>query len=265
LSAFQREKIHVKLVQSKSSESCKVINLSFLGAIMPIWIVFFALGVSSDKEAFDMIDIQDCDASMVNIISSTVKESHEECESFRAPGRARQFVDDLIRKTKFPPQESFDEYVRKCMFPCIHGNRSKAFFLCYMVKCLLMAYSGNRICDNKDDFRNKRLDLACQLLRRQLWLHLKGAKKRMVKIMQRDLSGDGNLRDLRCYVDPSIVTRGLIRAFSTGEWRHPYNRGTCSGVVATLRRANPLQMMSDLRKTRQWFSYSGTTGDARYP
>lgn len=265
MSVIKREKIHVKLVQSERNESRKVINISFLGAVMPIWVVFFALGVSSDKEAFDMIDIQDCDASLVNIISSTVQESHEEYEGFRAPGRACQYVDKLIRKTKFPPKESFDEYVSKYMFPDVKGIRSKAIFLGYMVKCLLMAYSGNRKCDNKDDFRNKRLDLACQLLRRELWLHINSVRRRMVKLLQRDLSSDGHLQDLRRYVDASIVTNGLNRAFSTGSWRHPYKSERCSGVVATLRRANPLQMMSDLRKTRQWFAYSGTTGDARYP
>lgn len=265
MSVIRRERIYVKLVQSKRNESRKVINISFLGAVLPIWTVFFALGVSSDKEAFDMIDILDCDASIANIISSTVKESHEECQGFRAPGRARQYVDGLIRKTKFPPEESFDEYVRKYMFPDLNGTRSKAIFLGYMVKCLLMAYSGNRKCDNKDDFRNKRLDLACQLLRRELWWHIKSVQRRMVKLMQRDLSSDGNLQDLRRYVDASIVTNGLNRAFSTGSWRHPYKSERCSGVVATLRRANPLEMMSDLRKTRQWVAYSGTTGDARYP
>jgi DNA-directed RNA polymerase IV and V subunit 2 len=236
-----------------------------MGTIMPIWVAFFALGVSSDKEAFDMIDILDCDADIVNIISSTIKESHEEFEGFRTPGRARQYVDELIRKSKFPPKESFDEYVCRYMFPGVNGFRSKALFLGYMVKCLLMAYSGNRKCDNKDDLRNKRLDLSCQLLRRELWTHIKRAERRMVKLMQRDLSNDGNLQDLRRYVDASIITNGLNRAFSTGSWRHPYKKERCSGVVATLRRTNPLQMMSDLRKTRQWFAYAGTAGDARYP
>ncbi|TVU42988.1 hypothetical protein EJB05_09417, partial [Eragrostis curvula] len=265
LSGTKRGKISVRLVQSKSSENRKVINMYFMGVVMPIWIVFFALGVSSDKEAFDMIDIEDCDASVVNIISSTVKESHEECEGFRRPGRARQYVDDLIRKTKFPPEESFDEYVRKYMLPDMHGYRSKALFLCYMVKCLLMAFSGKRKCDNRDDFRSKRLDLAGELLRRELWVHLKRVEKHMVKFMQRHLSADDNLQDLRSYVDASIVTKGLSNAFSTGLWRHPFNKGKCSGIVATLQRANPLKLMSDLRKTRQWVAYAGTTGDARYP
>ncbi|KAL6840837.1 hypothetical protein ACP4OV_029363 [Aristida adscensionis] len=268
LSEIGREKIYVKLVQSKSNESqSKVINLAFLSATVPIWAMFFALGVSSDKEAFDMIDIQDCDASMVNIISSTVKESHKACEGFRMPGRACQYVNELIRKTKFPPEESFDECVRKYLFPGVNGNRSKALFMGYMIKCLLMAYSGNRKCDNRDDFRNKRLDLACQLLRRELNFRIAHSVKHMVKFMQRDLSANGDLQDLRRYVDASIVTNGLNRAFSTGSWKHPFrNKGErCSGIVESLRRTNPLQTMSDLRKTRQWVSYSGTAGDARYP
>ncbi|KAL5224224.1 hypothetical protein ABZP36_010863 [Zizania latifolia] len=264
LSEIQREKIYVKLVQSKDGFR-KVINLSFLGITIPIWIMFFSLGVSSDKEAYDMINIQECDASLVNLISATIIESHEQCEGFRVGGRASQYIDKLIRKTKFPPKESFDEYIGGYMFPDVSGNRGKALFLGYMVRCLLMAYSGNRKCDNKDDFRNKRLDLACELLRRELWVHIKHAERRMVKVMQRDLSADGDLQDLERYVDSSIVTNGLNRAFSTGSWRHPYKRERCSGIVATLRRTNPLQMMSDLRKTRQWVAYSGKAGDARYP
>ncbi|VAI88535.1 unnamed protein product [Triticum turgidum subsp. durum] len=266
LSQIRREKIYVKLVPSKENDGFhKVINLSFLGATMPIWIMFFALGVSSDKEAFDMIDIQDCDASLVNILSATIRQSHEQCEGFRGGGRARQYVDEYIRKTKFPPEESFDGYVGRYLFPEVSDNRCKALFLGYMMKCLLMAYCGRRKCDNKDDFRNKRLDLACQLLRRELWGHLRHASRRMVKVMQKHLSGDGDLQVLDHYVDASIITNGLNRAFSTGSWCHPYKYGRCSGIVATLRRTNPLQMMSDMRKTRQLSAYWGSAGDARYP
>ncbi|XP_052164370.1 DNA-directed RNA polymerases IV and V subunit 2-like [Oryza glaberrima] len=264
-SQIRREKISIKPVQSNDGFR-KVINLYFLGATIPIWIMFFALGVSSDKEAFDIIDIQECDASMANIISATITESHEQCEGFQREGRASEYIDKLIRNTKFPPKGSFDEYIGRHMFPDVSGNRSKALFLGYMVRCLLLASSGNRKSDNRDDFRNKRLDLACELLQRELWVHIMHAQKRMVKVMQRHLSGDSDLQPLECYVHASIVTNGLNRAFSTGSWCHPFNkRERCSGIVATLRRTNPLQMMSDMRKTRQWVAYAGKAGDARYP
>uniref|UniRef100_A0ACD5ZZH3 Uncharacterized protein n=1 Tax=Avena sativa TaxID=4498 RepID=A0ACD5ZZH3_AVESA len=266
LSQIKQERVYVKLIEFKDNDGLhKVVNLSFLGATMPIWIMFFALGVSSDKEAFSMIDIQDCDSSLLNIISATIKQSHEQCEDFRRGGRARQYVDEFIKKTKFPPEQSFDGYVGSFLFPGVNDNRCKALFLGYMIKCLLMAYCGHRKCDNKDDFRNKRLDLACQLLHRELWGHLRHAEKRMVKVMQRHLSGDGDIQGLEHYVDASIVTNGLQRAFSTGSWCHPHKYGRCSGIVATLRRINQLQMMSDLRKTRQLSAYWGSSGDARYP
>uniref|UniRef100_J3MQS1 DNA-directed RNA polymerase subunit beta n=1 Tax=Oryza brachyantha TaxID=4533 RepID=J3MQS1_ORYBR len=264
-SQIQREKISVKLVQSNDGFR-KVINLYFLSATIPIWIMFSALGISSDKEAFDIIDIPECYASVANIISSTITESYEKCEGFHGGDRASQYIDKLIRNTKFPPKGSFDEYIGRYMFPDVSGNRSKALFLGYLVRCLLMAYSGNRKCDNRDDFRNKRLDLPCELLQRELWGHVMHAKRRMVKVMQRHLNGGDALQPLERYVDASIVTNGLNRAFSTGSWRHPYNKSErCSGIVATLRRTNPLQMMSDLRKTRQWVAYAGKAGDARYP
>ncbi|CAD6210286.1 unnamed protein product [Miscanthus lutarioriparius] len=166
----------------------------------------------ADKEAFDVIDMQDCDASVINTISATIKESDELCEGFHKSDKARQYVDEL------------------------------------------------------DNFRNKRLDLPGELLGRELRAHLRLAERRMVKTIQRDLNSDRELQDLERYIDASIVTNGLNRAFSPGSWCHPYKRAErCSGIVATLRRTNPLQMMSDLRKTRQRVAYAGKAGDARYP
>ncbi|CAL5014605.1 unnamed protein product [Urochloa decumbens] len=269
MSEMKRRRIYIKLVESTKSEDfsgSKIISISFLYATMPIWLMFFALGISSDKEAFDVIDMQDCDASVINTISATIKESDELCEGFRKSDKARQYVDDLVKNSRFPPAESFDDYVDRFLFPDISGHRNKALFLGYMVKCLLLAFTGKRKCDNKDDFRNKRLDLVGELLAREFRAQIRLAERRMVKAIQRDLNSDRELQDLARYLDASIVTNGLNRAFSTGSWCHPYKKNErCSGIVATLRRTNPLQMMSDLRKTRQRVAYAGKAGDARYP
>ncbi|GJQ94159.1 heat shock protein 83 [Tanacetum coccineum] len=44
-----------------------------------------------------------------------------------------------------------------------------------------------------------------------------------------------------------------------------YDLEKTSGVVALIRRATPLQMVSDIRRTRQQVLYAGKAGDARYP
>lgn len=153
---FKRGRIYCKLAEAGKGEGFnggRYITVSFLYAIIPIWIMFFALGMTSDKEVLDVIGIEDLDASLVNIILATVKEAGEQCEDFRKADKAREYVDCLVKSTKFPPTESFDEYVDKYLFKGIKGKREKALFLGYMVKCLLLGFAGKRKCDNKDDFR----------------------------------------------------------------------------------------------------------------
>ncbi|GKE20507.1 DNA-directed RNA polymerases IV and V subunit 2-like protein, partial [Tanacetum coccineum] len=68
------------------------------------------------------------------------------------------------------------------------------------------------------------------------------------------------------YLDHAIITNGLTRAFSTGSWSHSYKSWEkTSSIVAFIRRAAPLQMVSDMRRTRQQVLYAGKAGDARYP
>ncbi|TVU06153.1 hypothetical protein EJB05_49351, partial [Eragrostis curvula] len=231
LSEIKRQHIYVKLVESTKGEDIsgsKIISISFLYATMPIWLLFFALGISSDKDAIDVIDMQNCDASVIETISMTIKESDEVCQGFRKSNKARQYVDELIKSSRFSPAESFDDYVARYLFPDMSGNRNKALFLGYMVKCLLLGYTGNLKCDDKSDFRNKRLALAGELLGRELRAHIRHAERRMVKAIQRDLDSDSNLKVLERYLDASIITNGLNRAFSTGSWCHPYKRnGRC--------------------------------------
>ncbi|KAJ0975228.1 hypothetical protein J5N97_017193 [Dioscorea zingiberensis] len=268
-SQFKRKRIYAKLVDAPKAEGYtggKVVNVYFLYTTVPVWIMFFALGASSDKEIVQMIDLEDCDTGLLNIILATIKDADEQCDGFRREGAAREYVHGLIKSSKFPPSETFDECISTYLFPTISGCREKALFLGYMVKCLLLACSGKRKCDNKDDFRNKRLDLAGELLARELWVHVRHLERYMMKKIQRDLYGDKDVKWEEKYLDASIITNGLKRAFSTGLWCHPYKTTErCSGVVATLRRTNPLQMMSDLRKVRQQVAYAGKAGDARYP
>ncbi|GKC48961.1 DNA-directed RNA polymerases IV and V subunit 2-like protein, partial [Tanacetum coccineum] len=63
--------------------------------------------------------------------------------------------------------------------PFASGITRKARYLGYMVKSILEGYTSRRKVDNKDDFGNKRLELAGELLERELKVHLRHAQKRM--------------------------------------------------------------------------------------
>ncbi|KAL8115864.1 hypothetical protein AgCh_022384 [Apium graveolens] len=271
--AFKRKRVHVKLLDPKSDDiggGEKILTVYFLGMEVPIWILFFALGVSSDKEVVDLIDVDLEDGRIVNIMIASIHHADKECDEecgvkFRRRGMALKYIEKKLKSCPFPPAESVEECINKYLFSGLTGFKQKAHVLTYMTKCLLQGYTGRRKVDNRDDFRNKRLELAGELLERELKVHLKHAEKRMVKAMQRDLYKD-KVEFIERYLDSSIITNGLSRAFSTGNWSHPYIRGErTSGVVANLGRTNPLQMIAEMRRTRQHVDYTGRVGDARYP
>ncbi|XP_010537597.1 PREDICTED: DNA-directed RNA polymerases IV and V subunit 2-like [Tarenaya hassleriana] len=269
-SEMKRNRLIVRLGEPPKSENSnrteKVLTVYFLSTDIPVWILFFALGVSSDKEIIDLIDCGCHYASLVNIFLASIRDADGVGEGFRHGINAITYVGNQIKNTKFPPGESPDECISLYMFPGLKGVKQKARFLGYMVKCLLLAYCGKRKCENRDSFRNKRVDLAGELLETELRVHLLHARKTMTKAMQRHLTGDGDLKQIEQYLDASIITNGLTRAFSTGAWSHPFKKmERISGVVATLGRANPLQSLIDLRRTRQQVQYNGKVGDARYP
>ncbi|XP_061365275.1 DNA-directed RNA polymerases IV and V subunit 2-like [Gastrolobium bilobum] len=270
-SQVKRNRLGVKLVEKCRFKEIKVgekvLTVYFLSVEIPVWILFFGLGVSSDKEIIiDLIDYGNDDDIIHNILFASVRDADEKCEYFRKGKNALHFIEGYVKGVQFPPSESIEECLNMYLFPNIKGLKRKARLLAYMVKGLLLAYTGRRKCDNKNDFRNKRLDLAGELLERELKRHIEHARKQMAKALQRDLYGDREVCPIEHYLDASIITNGLQRAFSTGQWSHPYKRlERISGVVENLGRTNPLQTVAELRRTRQQVQYAGKAGDATYP
>ncbi|KAG9454745.1 hypothetical protein H6P81_007649 [Aristolochia fimbriata] len=267
ISEFRRGRVYMKLEKLKPDglSDRKTITVWFMGITFPIWILFFALGAASDKEVCQMIDVDIEDTSIANILLSTIEDADDKFVGFRKGKNALEYLAELKKNLKYPPQESIEACIENHLFPQL-ATQQKALFLGYMVKCLLLSVFGRRKCDNRDDYRNKRLELAGELLSRELWGHVQHTQRRMARYMQKDLSAKGFLKPIQSYIDASIVTNGLVRAFSTGTWSHSYKRlEKSTGVVATLRRTNPLQTLADLRKTCQQVLYKGMTGDSRFP
>ena len=61
----------------------KVLTVYFLSTEIPVWLLFFALGVSSDKEAMDLIAFDGDDASITNSLIASIHEADAVCEAFR--------------------------------------------------------------------------------------------------------------------------------------------------------------------------------------
>jgi DNA-directed RNA polymerase-4/5 subunit 2 len=80
-SEVKKHRLIVKLVGIPKVEDIKggenVLTVYFLSTELPIWILFLALGVSSDKEVIDMIDYDSEDASILNILFASIHDANE--------------------------------------------------------------------------------------------------------------------------------------------------------------------------------------------
>ncbi|KAE8709053.1 DNA-directed RNA polymerases IV and V subunit 2 [Hibiscus syriacus] len=200
-SEVKRNRLIIRLVENSKIEHIqegeKILTIYFLSIEIPVWILFFALGVVSDKEVVDLIGYGSYDSGISNILFVSIQDADWKRRNFREGKNALKHLDKLRKETRFPAEEGAEECLRS---------------------------------DNRDDLRNKRLEMADELLQRELKLQM------------------GSL-------EHSLLEHGLILK----------RMERVSGVVANLGRANPLQTMIDLRKTRQQVSYTGKVGDARYP
>ncbi|KAH9330046.1 hypothetical protein KI387_002154, partial [Taxus chinensis] len=268
--SWNKNKVFVKIIKTIKDDKWfagrDVITVNFFSITVPVVLMFYALGVESDLEMIQMIRNSSSDCKMSELLLSSIYKAEAELKDFRRKDKVWDYINDQLKKCKFPKNQDAEEALKAYLFPYIVGYKQKAMFLGYMVNCLLSSYFGRRSVENKDDYKNKRLELAGELLGHELQGLVRHFRNRMGKGIQRELSVRGNLKSMDIYVDASIITNGLVRAFSTGNWSHPHKFNTkCTGVVASLKSTNPLQTLSEMRRMRLRVQYAAKLGDARYP
>ncbi|KAH9330032.1 hypothetical protein KI387_002140, partial [Taxus chinensis] len=268
--SIYKKKVFVKVIKTSKDDKWRagreVITVNFMSITVPVVLMFYALGVESDLEMMQMINNAFNDHEMRELLLSSIYKAEAEIKDFRRKNKVRDYLNNRLKKCKFQKAEDTEEAIREYLFPYILGYKQKAMFLGYMVNCLLSSYFGRRHVENKDDYKNKRLELAGELLGRELQGLVRHFRNRLAKGIQRELSVHGNIKSMDIYIDASIITNGLGRAFSTGNWSHPHKFGTkCTGIVTSLKSTNPLQTLSEMRRLRLRVQYAAKLGDARYP
>jgi DNA-directed RNA polymerase II subunit RPB2 len=119
------------------------------------------------------------------------------------------------------------------------------YFLGYIVNKLISTYIGNRKKDDRDDYKNKRVEssgVLCYELTRQLFkkycssiVTIIGKKKQNPDIMS-------------IIFRLSTITNGLKHCFSTGNWGVPKNSYIRNGVSQVLSRLSYGATLSNLRR-----------------
>ncbi|KAH7106932.1 DNA-dependent RNA polymerase II second largest subunit [Auriculariales sp. MPI-PUGE-AT-0066] len=234
---------------------------------IPIWIVFRALGVMSDRDILEHICYDMHDTQMLEMLKPCIDEGFviQEREQALSFIGVRGAATGLNKEKRLRYAQ---EILQKEMLPHIsmaEGSESKkAYFLGYMIHRLLLAALERRELDDRDHFGKKRLDLAGPLLAGLFRILFRKMTKDVYRYMQKCVEARKPFK-FDSAVKQNTITNGLKYSLATGNWgdqkkamaakagvSQVLNRYTFASTLSHLRRTNtPLGREGKIAKPRQ--------------
>ncbi|KAF2734046.1 beta and beta-prime subunits of DNA dependent RNA-polymerase [Polyplosphaeria fusca] len=236
---------------------------------IPIVIVLKALGILSDQEILSMVaggDEAYQDSFMVNFEACGKEKIHTQEKALEYIG----FRVKIMKKQAGYRARNYHleaiEYLSSVMLPHVHVSgtkfRPKAIFVAFMARRVLMAMLDPKLVDDRDYVGNKRLELAGQMLALLFEDCFKRFNTEFSRSINKVLKTQNRASEFDAFThfntNKFIITEGLQRAISTGNWtlkRFKMERAGVTHVLSRLSYISALGMMtrisSQFEKTRK--------------
>ncbi|OCH86056.1 DNA-directed RNA polymerase II, subunit 2 [Obba rivulosa] len=265
ISQFQVKLYHRN--QERSLGNVMKATIPYIKVDIPIWVVFRALGVISDRDILEHICYDMQDAQMLEMLKPCID------DGFVIQDRevALDFIGNRGTTTGLNRERRLryaQEILQKEMLPHVsmaEGSESKkAYFFGYMIHRLLLAALERRDLDDRDHFGKKRLDLAGPLLANLFRMLFRKLTKDVYRYLQKCVESHKEF-NLSLAVKHNTITNGLKYSLATGNWgdqkksmaskagvSQVLNRYTYASTLSHLRRCNtPLGREGKIAKPRQ--------------
>ena len=230
---------------------------------IPLWILFRALGVLSDKEIVDLILGPDNDGSFDNMFDESIQEAADIQTQEQAFAWMSTHVNSWSSRTA--RQMKMEDIIHLELFPHIGLNASfyypKACYLAHMTRKVLWVSSNRMQNDDRDAYPNKRVDLPGFLLANLFRSYF---NTKMVKDIRSSLAKEihsggwrasGNFEDIlnvsniNKVIKSVIMEVGLKTSLATGNFGSAKIGGPSKiGVSQVLNRLNYISGISHLRR-----------------
>jgi DNA-directed RNA polymerase III subunit RPC2 len=235
---------------------------------VPIVIVFKAMGVQSDSEILSLVAGKDDvfqDKFAVNFEESTKLNIYTQQQALEFLGQkiTRKHMGGMPRRNYI--QEALEALASIIIAHVpVQGLNftSKILFVAFMVRRVLMAMHDPSLVDDRDYVGNKRLELAGQMLSLLFEDLFKKFNHDLKVNIDKVLKKPNRTQEFDAYehlrVHSGLITQGMNRAISTGNWnlkRFKMDRAGVSHVLSRLSYISALGMMtrisSQFEKTRK--------------
>ena len=244
-----------------------VIEIPRIKQPIPLFIVFRALGVLSDKNICEkiLLDINDSknkkllEALQASVIESDKYLTQDECIKY-ITSFAMYTPINMDKETGIKKKLEFTlDILNNDLFPHCHNMEQKIYFLGYMANKLLMAYFEIIKQDDRDSYLNKRVDGTGTLLNNLYRNYFNKLVKDMEKQVIREINTGSwrskddyeniiNLTNIYKIIKSATIENGIKRALSTGDFGIKHSNSNKVGVAQVYNRLNYVSSLSHARR-----------------
>ena len=257
-----------------------IIQIPRMKQPVPLFIVFRALGVLSDKEICEYIVYNINDAGsfpqtkmlLESLQASIIEANHIMTQEDAVKYMISQVIFTPINMDKetgaTKKREFAMEVLHNDLFPHCNTDKQRIYFLGYMANKLLSAFFEINKQDDRDSYLNKRIDLTGTLLNNLFRNYFNKLVKDMSKQVIREIN-TGSWRSTEDYlsiindtnmykiIKSATIENGLKRALSTGDFGIKSLTSNKVGVAQVLNRLTYSSSLSHLRRINTPIDKSG--------
>ena len=252
------------------------INLHHIRIDVPLFIIFRALGIVSDKDIVKFC-VYDINNPNNTVLINHLKGSVEESNNIMTKGNALEYLSKFLNISGYPKEIMqnktkriyiITEILKNDFLPHVGDNLySKALYLGYMVNKLLKCFIGHIEMDDRDSYLNKRVDtpgiMMANLFRQYYGKVVKDAKNMIYKElnsgnwkMSNNVMNIINKNNIFKIFKPTTIDSGLKYGLATGNWGIK-NVNSKQGVAQVLNRLTYNATISHLRRINTPIEKSG--------
>jgi DNA-directed RNA polymerase II subunit RPB2 len=243
---------------------------------IPLFILFRALGVLTDKEICEKI-LLDIEESKLKKMLYSLRASIVEASNCMNQEEALKFI---IQHAMYTPinmdkesgikkkREFTLEVLNNDLFPHCHDKNQRIYFLGYMANKLLQCSFGWINPDDRDSYNNKRIDLTGTLMNNLFRNYFNKLVKDMQKQIIKEINNGSwrstenynnivNMTNIYKIIKSTTIENGLKRALATGDFGIKHTNSNKVGVAQVLNRLTYVSSLSHLRRVNTPIDKSG--------
>ncbi len=253
-----------------------VIQIPRIKNPIPLFIVFRALGIMTDKEICEYIllniDTSEkktmCELLQASIMDANEYLTQEDCIRY-ITAHVMYTPMNMDKETGALKKKEFTiDILNSDLFPHCRTSTQRIYFLGYMTNRLLQASTSMTPPDDRDSYLNKRIDLTGTLLNNLFRNYFNKLVKDMEKQVIREINNGSwrstddymriiNMTNIYKIIKSTTIENGLKRALSTGDFGVKHSNSNKVGVAQVLNRLTYVSSLSHVRRISTPIDKSG--------